>query len=304
LEVLKQAEEVKPSATNQPPEENLDLDENWSLIIKPKTSWFDLHLEDLWRYRDLLFMFVKRDFVSVYKQTILGPLWFVIQPILTTIMFVVIFGNVANIPTDGAPPMLFYMSGLVMWNYFATCLNKTATTFTANAAIFGKVYFPRLIMPLSTVISALISFGIQMGILLVMLAHYYLQGEQINPNGFLLLMPMLILLIGLLGLGIGIIISSLTTKYRDLTYLVTFGVQLLMYATHIIYPLSFVEGKLKTIILANPITPLVEIFRYSMLGVGIFDVWHLLYSISFTLCTLFIGVLIFNKVEKSFMDVV
>jgi lipopolysaccharide transport system permease protein len=292
-------QEVEPEL----PAKNPDAEE-WSLIIKPKTSWFELHLEDLWRYRDLLFMFVKRDFVSVYKQTILGPLWFVIQPILTTLMFVVIFGKVANIPTDGAPPILFYLSGLTMWNYFATCLNKTATTFTANAAIFGKVYFPRLIMPLSNVISSLIGFGIQLGLLLVMMAFYYFRGDQISPNAFILLMPVLLLIISSLGLGLGIIISSLTTKYRDLTYLVTFGVQLLMYATPVIYPLSFVEGKLRAVILANPITPLVEIFRYSMLGVGTFDAWHLGYSVAFTFITLFIGVLIFNKVEKSFMDVV
>jgi lipopolysaccharide transport system permease protein len=219
-------------------------------------------------------------------------------------MFVVIFGRVANIPTDGAPPILFYLSGLTMWNYFSTCLNKTASTFTTNAAIFGKVYFPRLIMPLSNVISSLISFGIQLGLLVVMMLYYNLRGSTVSPNTFLLLMPVLLLVISALGLGLGIIISSLTTKYRDLTYLVTFGVQLLMYATPIIYPLSFVEGKLKTVILANPITPLVEVFRYSLLGVGTFSAWHLAYSILFTAITLIGGVLIFNKVEKSFMDVV
>jgi lipopolysaccharide transport system permease protein len=277
----------------------------WQLVIRPKTSWFDLHLQDLWRYRDLLFMFVRRDFISLYKQTILGPLWFLIQPILTTAMFLIIFNKVAEIPTDGAPPVLFYMSGLVIWNYFSTCLTKTASTFTSNAGIFGKVYFPRLIMPLSNVISSLISFGIQLGLLLTIMGYYYLFTDSlIRLNGYLLLIPLLLMLIAGLGLGLGIIISSLTTKYRDLAYLVSFGVQLLMYATPVIYPLSFMSGKYKTFILANPITPIIEIFRYSLLGVGEFSFWYITYSVLFTSLVLLAGVLIFNKVEKSFMDVV
>lgn len=275
------------------------------MVIRPKTSWLDLHLRDLWRYRDLLFLFVKRDFVSMYKQTILGPLWFIIQPILTTFMFVIIFDRVAGIPTDGAPPALFYLSGLVIWNYFSTCLTKTATTFTTNAAIFGKVYFPRLIVPLSNVMSSLITFGIQLGILLVIMGYFYFFLEaDIRFNGYVLLIPFLLVLIAGLGLGWGIIISSLTTKYRDLAHLVTFGVQLLMYATPIIYPLSFLSGKYKAIILANPITPLVEVFRYALLGVGEFSLWFLVYSFLSTFFTLLVGVLIFNRVEKSFMDVV
>lgn len=277
----------------------------WSLIIKPQNSWFDLHLYDLWRYRDLLLMFVRRDFVSLYKQTILGPLWFVLQPVLTTITFIIIFNKGAKIPTDGTPPALFYLSGLVVWNYFSTCLNKTATTFTSNAGIFGKVYFPRLIVPLSNVLSALVSFGIQLALLLLLIAYYYFfLGSSIHFNHFLFFIPVLLLLIAALALGIGIIISSLTTKYRDLVFLFTFGVQLLMYATPVIYPLSFFTGKYKSFILANPITPLVEVFRYSLLGVGEFTIWNIAYCILFTVVTLLIGVLIFNRVEKSFMDVV
>ncbi len=278
--------------------------ENWTKVIVPHASLFNFHLKDLWRYKDLLFMFVKRDFVSIYKQTILGPLWFLVQPILTTLMFVVVFGRVAQIPTEGIPPMLFYLSGLTIWNYFSTCLTKTSTTFTANANIFGKVYFPRLIMPLSTVVSTLISFGIQFGILIVLMLAYKMQGFEINLNAFIVIIPILLIIIALLGLGLGIIISSLTTKYRDLTYLVTFGVQLLMYATPVIYPMSFLSDKYKSIILANPITPIIEIFRYSLFGVGTFEAWHLVYSVCFTIVTLFGGILIFNKVEKSFMDVV
>ncbi|RDC66105.1 hypothetical protein AHMF7616_04736 [Adhaeribacter pallidiroseus] len=250
-------------------------------------------------------MFVKRDFVSLYKQTILGPLWFIIQPILTTFMFVVIFDKVAGIPTNGIPSTLFYLSGLVIWNYFSTCLNTTSNTFAANAGIFGKVYFPRLIVPLSSVFSALISFGIQMGILIVLISYYYFVLKvNIHFNYYVFFIPFLLLIIAALGLGLGIIISSLTTKYRDLVFVVTFGVQLLMYATPIIYPLSFLSGQYKTFILANPIAPIVEVFRYSLLGVGEFNAWYISYSVVFTIITLAIGVLIFNKVEKSFMDVI
>lgn len=283
----------------------LSENEKWSLIIKPKTSWFDLHLKDLWRYRDLLLMFVKRDFISVYKQTILGPLWFVIQPLLTTVMFIVIFDRVANIPTDGAPPALFYLSGLVIWNYFATCLNKTSTTFTANTDIFGKVYFPRLIMPLSNVVSALIGFGIQLLLLfLLILYFYFFLDVGIQLNSYVLIIPIVLLIVAALGLGFGVIISSLTTKYRDLVHLVTFGIQLLMYATPVIYPLSFFSGNYRLFILANPLTPLMEVFRYSLLGVGEFNIWHLSYSMVFTLLALSAGILLFNRIEKSFMDVV
>lgn len=278
---------------------------NWSLIIKPKSAWFDLHLKDLWRYRDLLFLFVKRDFVASYKQTILGPLWFFIQPLITTLMFIVVFDRVAGIPTDGAPPALFYMSGLVIWNYFSSCLTKTAYTFSSNADIFSKVYFPRLIVPLSTVVSALISFGIQFLLLIGLLVYFYFIFDiEFLLNIYLLAIPLLLILIAALGLGLGIIISSLTTKYRDLIHLINFGVQLLMYATPVIYPLSFFDGKYKNLILANPITPIVEMFRYSILGVGEFNIFTISYSIIFTLVTLLIGVLIFTRVEKNFVDIV
>lgn len=277
----------------------------WSLVIKPKTSLFELHLYDVWRYRDLLLMFVKRDVTATYKQTILGPLWFIIQPLLSTFMFVIIFDRVAGIPTDGIPSALFYLSGMVVWNYFATCLNDTAVTFTMNTGIFGKVYFPRIIAPLSNVMSALIRFGIQLAILFVMIGYYYFFTDASIRLGVLVfLIPFILLLVASLGLGIGLIVSSLTTKYRDLSFLVSFGVQLLMYATPIIYPLSFLKGTYKTLILANPMTPLIELFRYATLGVGEVSVSYLIYSASVTAIIFFIGIIVFNKVEKSFMDVV
>ncbi len=278
--------------------------QQWSMVISPSNNWLDLHLKDVWRYRDLLWLFVKRDFVSVYKQTILGPLWFIIQPILTTIMFVVVFKNVAKIPTDNVPPVLFYLSGLTVWNYFASCITKTSNTFVGNAAIFGKVYFPRLIVPLSNVVSNLISFGIQFLLLLIMMIWYSFNGYDFRFNTYILLIPVIIILLAALGLGLGIIISSLTTKYRDLTFLITFGVQLLMYATPVIYPLSFLSDKYRLIILANPLTPLVEIFRYAIFSNGTFNGLHLAYSAVFTLLSLLAGIVIFNRVEKSFMDTV
>jgi lipopolysaccharide transport system permease protein len=286
-------------------QEQIENNEKWALIIKSKTGWFDLHLADLWHYRDLLFLFVKRDFVSMYKQTILGPLWFLIQPVLTTFLFVIIFDKVARIPTDEIPSPLFYLSGLIIWNYFSTCLTNTATTFSKNTDLFGKVYFPRLIIPLASVISALISFAIQFALLVFLLLYYYVfKGISINLNVAIILIPVLILVIAGLGLGIGIIISALTTKYRDLVYLINFGIQLFMYVTPIIYPLSFVTGKYRSFILANPITALVETFRYALLGVGTFDPWYLGYSILITFAVLIIGVLVFNKVQKNFMDVI
>jgi len=278
--------------------------EEWSMVISPKNNWFDLNLKDVWRYRDLLFMFVKRDFVSIYKQTILGPLWFLIQPILTTAMFIVVFKNVAKIPTDGIPPALFYLSGLTIWNYFSTCITKTSTTFVSNASIFGKVYFPRLIMPLSNVVSNLIAFAIQLALLITFMVWYAFHGYVFHFSKYLLLIPVIIILLAAMGLGIGIIISSLTTKYRDLSFLITFGIQLLMYATPVIYPLSYLSDKYKTFILLNPITPLIEIFRLAILGTGTFNIWYLLYSIVFAILSLIFGIMIFNQVEKSFMDTV
>ncbi|WP_207798971.1 ABC transporter permease [Taibaiella soli] len=279
--------------------------EHWTEIIEPKTSVFDLKLKDVWRYRDLLMLLVRRDFVATYKQTILGPIWFFLQPILTTITYVIIFANIAQISTDGLPPVLFYLAGTTMWNYFSECLNRTATVFKDNAAVFGKVYFPRLVMPLSIVLSNLVKLGIQM-ILFIAFWIFYLtkSGSNIHPNSTIALLPALILLMGGLGLGFGMIISALTTKYRDLVFLLTFGIQLLMYATPVIYPLSKIGPKYKWLILSNPMTSIIETFRYSFLGSGTFSWAYLGYSAAFTLVVLAFGTVIFNKVEKSFMDTV
>lgn len=278
--------------------------EDWTLVIRPKTRWFDLHLADLWRYRDLVMLFVRRDFVSTYKQTILGPLWFIIQPVLTTLTFTLIFGNIAKLSTDGLPKILFYMSGIAAWNYFSDCLTKTSETFSANASIFGKVYFPRLAVPLSIVISNLIKFGIQIALFLGFYLYFLAKGAAIRPTSALLLMPALLLLMAALGLGSGIIVSSLTTRYRDLRYLVQFGTQLLMYSTPVIFPLSKLPEQYRWIMLANPMTPVIETFRYAFLGTGTFS-WSLLgFSAATTALILFVGILLFNHVEKTFMDTV
>lgn len=276
----------------------------WTLQITPKTKWWDINLPALLKSKDLLLMFVWRDFVSLYKQTILGPLWFFVQPILSTIVFTVIFGRIAKIPTDGIPQTIFYLSGLVGWNYFSDCLGKTSSTFTGNAGIFGKVYFPRLIVPLSIVISNLIKFSVQFSLFLAFWVYYYFKGANVHPNLYILFTPLLLFLMAGLGLGFGIIISSLTTKYRDLNQLVGFGVQLLMYITPVVYPLSFISGKYKWIILANPMTSIIEAFKFAYLGVGDFNFIHLAYSGVFMLFVLTIGILIFNRIEKSFMDTV
>jgi lipopolysaccharide transport system permease protein len=278
--------------------------DDWTMVLRPKRNLLDINLRELWQYRDLIMLFVKRDFVSKFKQTILGPLWFLIQPLLTTIMFTIIFGNIAGIPTNGIPKMLFYMSGIVGWTYFSTCLNDTSQTFIKNASIFGKVYFPRLALPISVVISNLVSFVIQFLFLLLFLVYFMWRGSDVSPNILVLWIPFLVLLMAGLGLGFGIIISSLTTKYRDLTHLVTFGVTLWMYATPIIYPLSEIPEKYRLLVLANPMTPVVETFRTALLGVGQINYTHLLYSFGFTIVLLAVGVLIFNKVEKTFMDTV
>lgn len=280
------------------------LPKEWTMVLRPKRSLLDINLRELWQYRDLVVMFVKRDFVSKFKQTILGPLWFLIQPLLTTIMFTVIFGNIAGISTDGIPKVLFYMSGIVGWTYFSTCLNDTSQTFIKNASIFGKVYFPRLALPVSVVISNLVSFVIQFIFLLCFLAYFMIQGNDVKPNILVLWLPVLVLMMAGLGLGFGIIISSLTTKYRDLTHLVTFGVTLWMYGTPIIYPLSAIPASLKPFVIANPMTPIVETFRTALLGIGEINYLHLLYSFAFMIVLLAIGVIIFNKVEKTFMDTV
>ena len=278
--------------------------ENWTLVIRPKTGWFDLHLADLWRHRDLVMLFVRRDFVATYKQTILGPLWLIIQPLLTTLAFTVIFGNIAQLSTDGLPKILFYLSGVTAWSYFSDCLMKTSDTFNANASLFGKVYFPRLAVPVSIVISSLIKFGIQLGLFLSFYFYFLGKGAAIHPTRALLLLPALILLMAALGLGSGIIVSSLTTRYRDLRYLVQFGTQLLMYSTPVIFPLSKLPAQYRWIMLANPMTPVIETFRYAFLGAGTFS-WALLgISAAVTSLILAAGVLMFNHVEKTFMDTV
>ena len=280
-------------------------DTDWDMIIRPKANLFDLNLKEVWKYRDLLVLFVKRDFVAQYKQTILGPLWHLIQPIFTTIMFLLVFGKIANIPTDGINPVLFYMSGITIWNYFSSCLNSTSSTFVANAGIFGKVYFPRLVIPLSTVLSNIVRFGIQFLLLLVMMIFYSFKGFPIHFTIAWLWIPVLLIMMAGLGLGLGIIISSMTTKYRDLTVLIGFGVQLLMYVTPIVYPLSYIKNKsYGKWIEWNPLTPIVESWKYALFGHGSFDIGGLLYSAVFIIVVLFFGLLIFSKVEKTFMDTV
>lgn len=280
-------------------------DENWDIIIQPKARLLDLNLKEVWKYRDLMLLFVKRDFVAQYKQTILGPLWHFIQPIFTTIMFLLVFGKIANIPTDGIKPVLFYMSGITIWNYFSSCLNATSNTFLANAGIFGKVYFPRLVIPLSSVLSNIVKFGIQFFLLLMIMAYFALKGTPVQAGITLLLIPVLLLMMAALGLGLGIIISSSTTKYRDLTVLIGFAVQLLMYATPIVYPLSFLKGKsFGRWIQWNPLTPIVETWRYALFGKGTFEASGLLYSGGVIVVILFLGLLIFSKVERTFIDTI
>ena len=276
----------------------------WDLVIKGHTSLFDLKFGDLWRYRDLLLMFVKRDFISFYKQTIFGPLWFFIQPILTTIVFTFVFGNLAGLSTDGLPQFLFYLSGITAWNYFSDCITKTSTVFRDNANIFGKVYFPRLIMPLSIVASNLVRFGVQLLMLVVMMGYYATTDADFHVTTAILFFPVLVLIMAFLGLGLGLIITAMTTKYRDLSFLVSFGVQLLMYGTTVIYPLSSAPEKYKYIIQLNPMTGIIEAFRYGFLGKGEFSLWSVGYSAVFTIIVLFLGIIIFNKTEKTFVDTI
>lgn len=279
------------------------MEQTWTTVIRPKNKLFDLKLRELWQYRDLIVMFVKRDFKTMYKQTILGPLWIIINPILTTLMQVLVFGNIADISTDGMPQFLFYMAGNTVWLYFSSCLTKTSTTFTANAAVFGKVYFPRLVTPISIVISGLISFGVQFAIFLVTDIYYTLNG-MIHPGLLVLITPLLVIELALLGMGCGIIISALTTKYRDLAVLVTFGVQLWMYGSAIIFPVSSLPEKWAHLLMLNPIVPIVEAFRYAYTGHGTFSLRYLGIGAILTLVILFVGMVIFNRVEKTFMDTV
>jgi lipopolysaccharide transport system permease protein len=279
--------------------------QKWTDIIKPRRHWLDLRLHEIWEYRDLLVMFVKRDFSAMYRQTILGPLWFIIQPLLTTVMFTVVFGNFARISTDGQPKMLFYLAGVTIWNYFAESFNRTSSTFTVNASLFGKVYFPRLIMPLSVISSGLIRFSIQFILFISVLSYYILQpGSTVQPNHLVFLTPVLLILMAGIALGAGLVISALTTKYRDFTYLVTFGVTLLMYATPVIYPTTTIEEKYRFWVQLNPLSGIVETFRYGWLGSGSFSWSALGYSFAFMIVLLTGGIIVFNKVEKNFMDTV
>lgn len=279
--------------------------EEWDLIVKPKSSWFEFNFKEIWRYRDLLFMFVKRDIVSTYKQTILGPLWFFIQPILTALTFTIIFGNIANLSTDDKPKFLFYLAGTTCWNYFADCLNSTSGTFINNASIFGKVYFPRLISPLSVVISSVLKFLIQFLLFIGVFIVMYFNDANLQPNKLMILIPFLVLLMGIMGLGLGIIVSSFTTKYRDLRFLISFGIQLFMYITPVILPLSQFKGIMKKVVMANPMTPIIETFKAAFLGVPKdYAINGLFYTTIFTVVVFCLAILIFNKVEKSFMDTV
>ncbi|XHR26773.1 MAG: ABC transporter permease [Chthoniobacteraceae bacterium] len=282
-----------------------DSSNKWDLIIEAHSQWWNIHLREIWSYRDLLWLFVWRDFVSVYKQTILGPLWFFIQPLLTTLVFTAIFSGVANMPTDGVPAMLFYLAGTTPWNYFSTCLNKTSNVFISNSAVFGKVYFPRLIVPLSIVASNMVQFFIQFLLFMGFFVYYLAIGTPLHPNwwGIAILTPLLLILMAGLGLGMGIIISSLTTKYRDLSFLVGFGVQLMMYATPVIYSMSALPLKYRMIISINPISSLIETFRSIYLG-GPIPWFYLNISMVTTTVLLLLGVVIFNRIEKSFVDVV
>jgi lipopolysaccharide transport system permease protein len=277
--------------------------QEWDLRIRPQTSVFNMHLKEIWHYRDLLVLLVKRDIISFYKQTLLGPLWFFVQPLLTTVIYVFIFGNLAGLSTDGLPGPLFYMTGVVAWNYFAECLTKTSTVFRDNANIFGKVYFPRVIMPLSIVVSNLVRFGIQFLLLLLTLAYFsFFKGFIFQPTIYILLFPVIVILMACLGLGSGLLISALTTKYRDLSFLVVFGVQLLMYATPVIYPFSAAPEKVKQLVAYNPMTHMIEVIRLGLLGKGAFSVSSILYAFISTMVVLFLGIIVFNKVEKTFID--
>jgi len=288
-------------------QETIQLDlppAEWTHVIRPKRGWFEFSFKELWGYRDLVSMFIRRDFVAVYKQTVLGPLWYLINPLASSLVFTVVFGKIARIPTDGVPPFLFYLSGITCWNYLATCVSGTASSFLTNSSLFGKVYFPRLISPVSTVISNLTAFSIQFLFLLLFVGVYAAQGMTVQPTWTMLLIPALILQIGLLGLGIGIMVSAATVKYRDFHFLVGFGIQLWMYASPIIYPASEVPARFRGLYSLNPIAPIIEAFRHCMIGTALPAAGSLMVSWLVTLSILFFGVLLFNRAEKNFMDVV
>ena len=280
------------------------MENYWTKEIKPQKRLLDVDIKGLWRYRDLYYMYVKRDIITVYKQTVLGPLWFLIQPVLTTIMFMFVFGNLAGISTDGMPQPLFYMAGILLWTYFSNCFNSCSNVFATNAGVFGKVYFPRLVVPLSSITSNLVKLGIQLLLFIAVYIYFAVNGAPVKINGYFLLFPFLVFLTAFHALSWGLIISALTTKYRDLRQLVSFGVQLLMYATPVIYPMSTTSGKIRTILELNPLTPIFEAFKYSCMGCGSLSWGGLLYSTIFMLIALFLSVIIFNRTERNFMDTV
>ncbi|MHC4870703.1 MAG: ABC transporter permease [Planctomycetota bacterium] len=289
---------------NYNPNSNID-ENNWLEVVTSERSLFDINIKQIWQYRDLLYMFIKRDFVAVYKQTVLGPIWFFIKPLFTTIVFTIIFGKLAKLSTENIPHILFYMSGITFWAYFSDCLNNTAIVFRANQSVFGKVYFPRLISPLSLVISGLLKFSIQLLMFILIFLYFILfKTTPVSPNLYILLFPLLVLILAGLGLGFGLIVTSLTTKYRDIYFLLSFSLQLFMYATPVIYPLSALPEKYRFFMALNPMTSILETFRYSFFGCGTFSWLHLLYSFFFTTFLLLIGVLIFNRTEQNFMDTV
>lgn len=279
----------------------------WLFEITPKNKFFSLNLKEVWQYRDLLFLFVKRDVITVYKQTVLGPLWYLIQPLFTSITFTIIFNNVAGINTGSVPPFLFNLAGITVWNYFTACLNGTSDTFKANSAIFGKVYFPRIITPLSVVISNLIKFGIQFLIFIAFYCYYYIKGTDLSVNGIVIFFPVLIVMMGVLGLGLGMLISSMVTKYRDFSNLLGFGIQLLMYLSAVMYPMELIKEKLPKLgwlVEYNPLAYTIETSRYMLLNVGKISILGLSYTCVFTIIVFFVGLLVFNKTEKSFIDTV
>jgi lipopolysaccharide transport system permease protein len=279
--------------------------DHWDMVIEPREKGWSLRLNEVWRYRDLLLLLVRRDFIAFYKQTILGPVWFFVQPLLTTLMYLLIFGKIAGLSTDGIPGLLFYLAGVTCWGYFSESLTKTSDTFIANASIFGKVYFPRLVIPLSIILSNMIRLGIQFILFLIVWIYYVgFTNENVHPNWAIVLLPVLVLLMAFQGLGLGIIFTALTTKYRDLRFLLTFGVQLLMFATPVVYPLSLAPEKYRWVFIANPFTAIVETFRYAFTGAGTFSWYQLGYSTLVTIIIVLLGTLIFNKTERTFMDTV
>jgi lipopolysaccharide transport system permease protein len=281
----------------------LGTNDSWDLVIEPKKNVYSLNLKSIWNYRDLLMLFVRRDFVSVFKQTILGPLWFVIQPLFTTLIYTIVFGNLANLATDGIPQPVFYLSGIILWNYFSECLMKISDTFMVNQALFGKVYFPRMVVPLSIVISTFLKFGVQLLLFICVYLYFFFNGA-VAPNVYILLLPLLVVNMAGLGLALGLIVSSLTTKYKDLKFLIQFGVQLAMYASPIVYPLSVVPEKYKLLLVLNPATGVIETFRFALFKAGEFNLFAFGYSFLVMIFLLFVGIIFFNKNEKSFIDTV